>query len=231
MKLFQNQTDYRSEFSRGVGSSRQRILLGVVGLLAAYIGLRRRGPLGLVLGLGGFWSILRASSNLAKTEAFGYLTHPVIRIRRQILVQAPVEAVYQFWSEFSNFSLFMSYVHEVDVNQNGNTTWTVAGPARLPIHWDSEVFELIPGRSIAWRTLPGASIHNSGIVRLREVGPRHITQVDIELAYAPIAGVFGYGLIKLLGFDPRETIDRDLQKMKGLIEAEFGNVPVRKLSF
>lgn len=64
-----------------------------------------------------------------------------------------------------NFPKIMAHIREVRETGDGRSHWTVAGPAGVPIEWDTEVTARVPNEVIAWRTLPGSLVGHDGIVR------------------------------------------------------------------
>ena len=150
---------------------------------------------------------------------------PVIYIRRSILVRAPVEEVYEFWSQFENYPKFMSFVEGVEVSENCDLLWRLVGPGGLKTHWHAQLEKLIRNSELAWRTVSGSPLFHSGRVRFYpEAG--NSTRLNLELVYCLRAGPFGFTLARLLGLDPRGRIDGDLETMKNILEsaAEHGRL-------
>ena len=90
-----------------------------------------------------------------------------VDIQKTLFVGAPVERVYEFWTDYENFPLFMSNVREVQDLGGGRSHWVVSGPGGVPIEWDSVLTEQVPGETIAWRSRPGSMLENAGVVRFR----------------------------------------------------------------
>jgi uncharacterized membrane protein len=130
-----------------------------------------------------------------------------------------VDDVFRFWAGFENYPLFMSYVKEVQLNDDGSLFWTILGPAGIPIHWSAKVHSWVPNQLISWKTGMGSWVANAGTIRFQEAGPAR-TRVDVELSYALKGGALGYAVAHGMGFDPGERIDRDLGRMKELVEQE-----------
>src|SRR5262249_52317616 len=103
--------------------------------------------------------------------------------------------------------------------------WELGGPGGVAVRWEALVKSWWPSRTIAWVTAPGSAIFNSGVVRVEPLEYNRC-KVFVELSYALRAGTLGYALARVIGFDPRTRIDRDLEAMKKLCEAEWK----RKLS-
>jgi uncharacterized membrane protein len=207
-----------SEFIPPSLPSSSRLLLGISGISLAGYGLIKRDLAGFLLFGIGAGAAIRAITNIDTSRLFALVLHPTVRVHRQVRLNAPLEVVFQFWNNFSNFPRFMSYVQSVELNERHGFTWKVMGPGGVPIQWDIGVSALIPNQLISWKSIPGAFIMNSGTVSLKSIHHDKGTQLDIILTYSPPAGLLGYEIIKGLGFDPRNLIDQDLKKMKKLIE-------------
>ncbi len=59
---------------------------------------------------------------------------------------------------------------------------------------------------------------NSGVVHFRDLGDG-ATEVQVFIAYAPPAGAVGATVAKLLGAEPGQQIEEDLQRLKDLLES------------
>lgn len=194
--------------------SRAATLLG--GALALY-GLGRRGILGLAaqtVGAGMLWS------ELSKPKQVGSRVGPerrrTVDIQKTLFIDAPVGRVYEFWSDYENFPLFLSSVREVRDLGGGRSHWVIDGPGGIPIEWDAVLTEQIPGEIIAWRSRPGSLLENAGVVRFRSEGEG--SRVDIRFCYNPPAGGAGRAVVELLGGDPRAKLNDDLGRLKALLE-------------
>jgi uncharacterized membrane protein len=193
------------------------IALGA-GLGAAGIrGMRKHKSLGLVTVLLGAALGARGVTNRGLATLLGTFINPVVRLRRSINIHATVDEVYDFFRRFENYSHFMSYVHDVKVDDSGGLEWTIIGPAGVRIQWKAAMTALIPRQLVSWKSLPRSLITNAGAIRIRPIDT-DLTLVDIELTFAPPAGALGYAVAKFLGFDPKDKIDEDLSVMRGLIE-------------
>jgi uncharacterized membrane protein len=200
--------------SRRGASDRALALLG--GALTLY-GIARRGALGLAartLGSGMVWSELRASS--APTAPAGRERRRTVDIQKTLFIDAPVEQVYEFWTDYENFPLFMSNVREVRDLGGGRSHWIVRGPGGVPIEWDAVLTEQVPGETLAWRSRPGSMLENAGAIRFRREGEG--TRIDLRLCYNPPAGGAGQAVAELLGADPRAKLNEDLGRLKSLLE-------------
>jgi uncharacterized membrane protein len=203
------------ERKAGVGS-RDRFLTVVGGALTLY-GLARRGLIGIAaqtVGAGMLWKELTEPDQSGVRA--GRERRRTVDIQKTLFVGAPVDRVYEFWTDYENFPLFMSNVREVQDLGGGRSHWVVSGPGGIPIEWDSVLTEQVPGESLAWRSRPGSMLENAGVVRFSPEGEG--TRVDLRLCYNPPVGGAGQAVAELLGADPRAKLNEDLGRLKALLE-------------
>lgn len=199
----------------GAGAG-DRVLALVGGALTLY-GFARRGLIGAAartIGAGMLWSEIREPRDA--TARSGRERRRTVDIQKTLFVGAPVQRVYEFWTDYQNFPRFMSSLREVRDLGGGRSHWVVSGPGGLPIEWDSVLTEQVPGESIAWRSRPGSMLENAGVVRFRPEGEG--TRVDVRLCYNPPAGGAGQAVAELFGADPRGKLNQDLGRLKALLE-------------
>ena len=159
--------------------------------------------------LGGFVGAITAGLWLARRAMD---TGDGIRVVRTMTVEAPIERVYEFWSDFENFPRFMSHVREVKRTGPDRTHWVVAGPAGAPIEWDAVVAERVPNEAIGWRTVEGSLVEHRGTVRFRPAG-NGATRIEVRMTYRPVGGALGHGIAELFGSDPERVIGEDLARV------------------
>ncbi|HYZ86710.1 MAG TPA: SRPBCC family protein [Bryobacteraceae bacterium] len=187
------------------------------GALAAY-GLSRRGPAGAVAGALGAGLLVRAVTNMDTTRLIGAgAGRRAVDIQKSLTINAPVEEVFRFWSTYENFPRFMSHIREVRDHGSGRSHWIADGPAGTSVAWDAEITGFEPNRMLAWRSMPGSTIQNAGIVRFEPAG-EHGTRVHMQLAYNPPAGAVGHAIAWLFSRDLKTELDEDLVRFKSLIE-------------
>lgn len=146
-----------------------------------------------------------------------------IRVEQVITVNRPIDEVYQFWRAFQNFPRFMRHLESVTV-EGRRSHWRTKGPAGLTVEWDAEMIEDRPAEWIAWRSLEGADVPNSGSVRFRRAPGARGTELRVQMEYDPPAGRLGRGIAWLLGSDPERQIREDLRRCKQLLET--GEIPL-----
>jgi uncharacterized membrane protein len=193
--------------------------LKVAGGLLALYGLTRRGKVATILRTLGTGLLL----NSARRGGLGIPGVPpadrrrAVDIQKTLYIDAPIDQVYAFWSNYENFPLFMSHVREVEDLGAGRSRWSVSGPGGLPIEWTAVLTQQAPEEVIAWRSEAGSMLENAGIIRFATAGAG--TRVNLRFCYHPPAGGAGEAVAQLLGSDPRAKVNEDLGRMKSLLEA------------
>ncbi len=204
-------------------SPASRLLVGAAGGVMGAYGVVRRDWLGAGLGLMGLGLMARGMSSLPTRRLIGVgAGRDAVRVQKTVNIDAPVGAVFGFFSRYDNFPRFMSNVREVHDYGTGYSHWVVAGPAGVTVEWDAELCDFDPHRCIAWQSVPGSTVENEGVLRFQE-NPDGTTRVDVHLSYNPPAGALGHLVAKLFGSDPKSEMDQDLARVKTLIET--GNPP------
>jgi len=171
---------------------------------------------GILARLGGATLIGRSLSNLDFATLLGIGEPRGLEVQKTICVDAPVEQVFAFWSDYQNFPRFMSRVREVRV-KDGRSHWVVSGPAGVPVEWTSELVRREPNSLIEWRSLPGSTVRQDGAVRFEPVAEGG-TRVTVCLRYLPPGGALGHAVASAFGADPKSEMDADLMRMKSMLE-------------
>jgi uncharacterized membrane protein len=147
-----------------------------------------------------------------------------VRVERVTTINRPVDEVYAFWKRFENFPRFMRHLESVETLPNGRSRWRAKGPAGLTVEWEAELVEDRQGEWIAWRSVEGSGIRNSGSVRFSPAPGARGTEVRVQLQYSPPAGQIGRGIAWLFGEEPDQQIHDDLHRFKQLMET--GEIPL-----
>ena len=138
------------------------------------------------------------------------------RVHESIEVQAPVEDVFRYWSNFENFSNFMQNVEEVRMTGQDTSHWKVKGPLGKSVEFDARTTEMDPGRGIGWNTVDG-EVMTSGEARFEEVSPGR-TRIDVTMNYAdPPGGKIGEVAANVLS-NPERMLSEDLQNFARIVE-------------
>jgi uncharacterized membrane protein len=138
------------------------------------------------------------------------------RVHESIEVQAPLEDVFSYWSNFENFSKFMQNVEEVRMTGQDTSHWTVKGPLGKSVEFDARTTEMDPSRGIGWNTVEG-EVMTSGEARFEEVSPGR-TRVEVTMNYAdPPGGAFGEAVANVLS-NPERNLREDLENFAKIVE-------------
>jgi uncharacterized membrane protein len=132
-------------------------------------------------------------------------------IEKSIEVDAPVQRVYNQWTQFEEFPRFMAGVEEVTQLDDQHLHWSanIAGKHK---EWDAEIVEQVPDDHIAWRSTSGSP--NSGLVQFRPKDGGH-TLITLRMDYQPEGAMEKFG--DSLGLMSRR-VEGDLERFKDFIQ-------------
>jgi uncharacterized membrane protein len=174
------------------------------------------------IGTAGFGLLMRALSNRELNRLVGVgAGRNAVQFEKTIHIAAPIEKVFAFWRDYSNFPRFMTHVREIRDKGDGHSRWVVDGPAGVPIEWDAVITKLVPDNTLAWKTVGESPIDHAGIVKFTR-GPGDSTTVRVEFFYNPPAGFTGQSISVLLGFDPKRKMSEDLARLRTHLETSVG---------
>ena len=203
----------RFELMQENWSPAARLAVGSFGAGLVASALRVRGTgLCALLGVTGSALVARAATNknLRTLVGLGDASQGIV-VQKTINVDAPLEDVFGFWTDYQNFPRFMRNVREVQVNDD-RSHWVVAGPAGVPVQWNAQLVELLPNQLIKWRSTNDSSVKHEGWVRFEQNGHGG-SRITIRLCYVPPGGAFGHAVAALFGADPECEMDSDLLRM------------------
>jgi uncharacterized membrane protein len=132
-------------------------------------------------------------------------------IEKSIEVNAPLEQVYNQWTQFEEFPKFMEGVEEVRQLDDRRLFWRAQIWGKTE-EWEAEIYEQVPEERIAWRSITGAP--NAGAVSFVAVTPEK-TRVTLALNYEPEGAVEKIGdAIGLVS----GRVEGDLKRFREFIE-------------
>jgi uncharacterized membrane protein len=140
------------------------------------------------------------------------------RVNKSIVINSSPEELYQYWRDFENLPRFMHHLESVKVTGEGRSHWVATAPAGTTVEWDAEITEDRPNELIAWRSLEGADVYNSGSVRFERAAGGRGTIVRVEIDYDLPGGGLGAAVAKLFGEEPEQQVGSDLRRFKQVIE-------------
>ena len=137
-------------------------------------------------------------------------------------VDAPVDEVYRYWRNFTNFPHFMPNVQEVTPvgEDDSRTHWKVDGPLGASAEWEAEIVEEIPNEKIAWKSVEGSRIDNAGVVRFDDRGEQ--TSIEVAIEYSPPGGAAGDAAAKLFE-NPEQQVEEALERFAEVVRGWNGD--------
>jgi uncharacterized membrane protein len=146
-----------------------------------------------------------------------------VNVLESVTINRPVADLYRFWRNLENLPQFMRHLESVEKATDTISHWRAQGPAGTTVEWDAEIYNEIPNKLIAWRSLEGADVVSAGSVNFDEAAAGRGARVTVHLQYSPPGGKVGAAVAKLFGRDAETEIREDLRRFKQLLEA--GEVP------
>ncbi|EKU74208.1 MULTISPECIES: SRPBCC family protein [Sphingobium] len=136
---------------------------------------------------------------------------------KSVTINRPRADLFAYWRDFTQLPSFMDNVERVEILATDRSHWVVKAPAGKVVEWDAIITEEIDGELIAWASVEGADVTNSGRIEFRDAGERG-TIVTATIAYDPPAGFIGKIVAKMFQREPAIQARRDLRRFKQLME-------------
>ncbi len=144
-------------------------------------------------------------------------------VARSVSINRSRHELYDVWRDFRNLPLFMENIESVVMIDATRSHWKVRGPGDSTVEWDSILTEDVPGEVLAWTSVEGADVPNTGRIEFRDSSNGRGTIVTATIAYDPPASKLGAMVAKLFGAEPKIQARRDLRRFKQLMET--GEIP------
>lgn len=132
-------------------------------------------------------------------------------IEESIEVQVPLSTVYNQWTQFAEFPLFMEGISEVRQIDDTHLHWVAEFGGRHH-EWDAEITEQKPDERVAWRNIQGTE--NAGVVTFHRIDD-DTTRLMVQMDFVPEGVVEQVG--SALGM-PDRRVRGDLKRFKEVIE-------------
>ncbi len=142
-----------------------------------------------------------------------------VNVLESVTINKPVELLYRFWRNLENLPQFMRHLTLVERVTDTISHWQAEGPAGTTVEWNAEIFNEIPNKLIAWRSLEGADVVSAGSVNFDRTSDGRSTRVTVHLQYSPPGGKVGAAIARLFGKDGETEIRQDLQRFKDMVES------------
>ncbi len=208
--------------------SSERGIFGVLSVTLLALGVSSRSAVGkLALGGAGAamaYLALKGENPVAPALKIETTAEPgEVLIREAVTIGKPADGLYALWRDLPNLPRLMSNVQSVEVLSDTHSKWTVKAPLGQTVSWEAELTAQETGKRLAWQSLPGSVIDNSGEVVFRPAPGNRGTEVVARLTYKPPLGTTGAVLARVLGQEPAQQIRDDLARFKA--EQELGFAP------
>ena len=141
-----------------------------------------------------------------------------VNVLESITINRAIEELYRFWRNLENLPQFMRHLESVDKITDTISHWRAKGPAGMTVEWDAEVYNEVPNKLIAWRSLEGADVVSAGSVNFDRAADGMATRVTVHLQYSPPMGKVGAAVARAFGADAETEIRQDLQRFKTMVE-------------
>lgn len=139
------------------------------------------------------------------------------RTEKFIEVNAPVEIVFDLYSDFESFPKWMKSVREVRRIGRRHTRWMADAPFGMNVEWEAETTRFEPNRKVAWRTIRG-DVEMEGEVTFQETR-RGTTLMRVRVRFEPPAGRLGSLFARLFGSNPEQQMDEELHNFAQMAES------------
>ena len=141
-----------------------------------------------------------------------------VHVQRSITIHRSPEEIYRFWHDCQNLPRFMSHIESVRSIGDRQSHWRAKAPMGTTVEWDAEIVDDRPGELIAWRSLPGSDVVNSGSVRFVPAPGGKGTEVHFDLRFNPPGGSIGAAFGTIFSKGAEVQIGQELRSLKQIME-------------
>jgi uncharacterized membrane protein len=195
-----------------------RALAEIGGLALVVNCLARRDLPAALLGTAGAALLLRAATNRSLGQLTGAQACPqAVRFQRTVVIQAPVEAVWDFITDFEQVGSFIPSVKEVENLGGGRYRWTLCLPGGQDLSLEERITQSVPQQRLSWESVSNRPMSYMGTVGLQREG-ENATRVNIHLEYTPPGGVLGDKLASLFGLGAENKFHDAVSRVKTYLE-------------
>jgi uncharacterized membrane protein len=205
------------ELSQEYWSPTTRVAIGGLGSMLMLNCAIRRTPASFLVGTGGFFMFLRALTNLESKRMLGLRGRRGIDVQKTIVIDQPVEDVFEFLSDPSNYPRFTDLVTSVNELGDGRYQKTIAGPAGAELTVTEKIVRYEPNQFIAVRSEPDSALQYAGRAWFEPLGGAR-TRVHIQATYNPPGGVISHSAARFAGLDLKSVLDDTMMRAKSFLE-------------
>lgn len=212
-------------------SDTERVVSGIAGGGLIAYGLKRGDAAGAALAVAGGLLGLRGATGHCqikdaietnkksaggKSSAQSWLSGKV-EVQKAVTIDKSQAELFAFWRNFENLPQFMNHLESVITIDDTRSHWKAKAPLGSTVEWQAEITDEVLNEKIAWRSLEGADIPNTGSVEFRPTTNRG-TEVVVHITYEAPAGKIGALAAKIFGEEPNQQVSEDLRRFKSLME-------------
>ncbi|HEY9622550.1 MAG TPA: SRPBCC family protein [Crinalium sp.] len=224
MEIVKQDRDAASNSGSGNGSiTDQEKWASIVGGGALVLsGLQQRSLRGVLMAIAGGGMIYHGTTSdksITETVTDAVGANKTIKVEKTVTINKSAEELYNYWHNFTNLPTFMKHLKSVTVLDERRSHWVATAPIGQSVEWDAEIIKDEPNHLIAWASVEGADIDNSGFVRFQPAPADRGTEVKVVMEYAPPGGALTAAVAKLFGEEPEQQIGDELSRFKQLMEA------------
>ncbi|MEM1127997.1 MAG: SRPBCC family protein [Bacteroidota bacterium] len=142
-------------------------------------------------------------------------------IEKELLIEAPVSVVYDFWQDFARFADFLPAVKRIEVREAHKSYWEVKAPFNTTVQFVAETKEQRRNEYLLWESVHGAGteeVESGGEIFFEAPSPT-TTRVRLRFHYT-IPSTNAQRVIDTLaalGY-PKRDFEKNLAEIKRRIE-------------
>lgn len=141
-----------------------------------------------------------------------------VNIHVRMVVNRPVNEVYNFWRHLGNLPLFLEHLEAVTVLGERHSEWRAKLPGGVgTVSWKAEIVYDEPNRHIGWASMPGSAIKNAGKVTFKDAGELG-TLVHVLFSYEAPFGHAGEEIARLINPVFEKMVRKDILGFKRYME-------------
>ena len=134
-------------------------------------------------------------------------------IEASVIIQRPVEEVFEFYRDLRNLPSFLGDVMAIEKVDSATYRWTIEGPLGIRGHWTTTVTEERANELIRYETAGPGSSWEFHFAAGPEAGSTEVR----EVMRAPLGRV-GRLALALIGKFPRDEVAANLHRLKQIME-------------
>jgi uncharacterized membrane protein len=137
-------------------------------------------------------------------------------IERSVIIERPVQSVYDFYHDFNNLPMFLGDVTNIEQTGPATSRWTIQGPLGIRAHWTIKITDERANESIRYETVSSSRLKTRWEIYFSPGSNPGQTEVR-EVMRAPL-GRLGRAALALIGKFPAEEVSANLHRLKQVME-------------